>query len=151
MAYVDLNPVRSGMAEIPERSEYTSVTERIHHLTHTSNLAGKIDTPLGLHPFVGYPRLNMPKGLPFRLKDYLELLDWTSRAILENKEVHIQGVHPPILKRLQINPKHWLYMTQHFESRFKGLVGMSYTLKAACRNLGYRRTPNLGAVRQLLT
>jgi hypothetical protein len=42
-------------------------------------------------------------------------------------------------------------MTQHFESRFKGLVGASYALKAVCRKLEYQRTPNLGAVLQLLT
>ena len=29
-AYVDLNPVRAGMAEVPEASQYTSVDERIH-------------------------------------------------------------------------------------------------------------------------
>ncbi|MEL0584364.1 MAG: hypothetical protein AAES65_05725 [Candidatus Thiodiazotropha sp. (ex. Lucinoma kazani)] len=93
----------------------------------------------------------MPKGLPFRLKDYLELVDWTGRAILENKRGFIPENKPPILERLQIDSKHWLYMTQHFESRFKGLVGMSYSLKAVCRKLGYRRTPNLGAVQSLLT
>ena len=29
MAYVDLNPVRAGIAETPERSEYTSIRERL--------------------------------------------------------------------------------------------------------------------------
>jgi hypothetical protein len=41
-------------------------------------------------------------------------------------------------------------MTQHFEGRFIGLVGSSYALKAACRKLALQRTPNLGAVLQLL-
>ncbi|MES9943197.1 MAG: hypothetical protein ABW121_21900 [Candidatus Thiodiazotropha sp. 6PLUC7] len=102
-------------------------------------------------PFIGDPRQDMPKGLPFRLKDYLELVDWTGRAILENKRGFIAENQPSILERLQIDTKHWLYMTQNFESRFKGLVGMSYSLKAVCQKLGYRRTPNLGAVQSLLT
>jgi hypothetical protein len=42
-------------------------------------------------------------------------------------------------------------MAEHFESRFKGLVGAAYTLKAACETLGYRRTPSLAACRELLT
>ncbi|MES9952591.1 MAG: hypothetical protein ABW104_07125, partial [Candidatus Thiodiazotropha sp. 6PLUC2] len=80
-----------------------------------------------------------------------EILRYPGRAILENKRCFIPENQPPILERLQIDAKHWLYMTQNFESRFKGLVGMSYSLKAVCRKLGYRRTPNLGAVQSLLT
>jgi hypothetical protein len=143
MAYVDLNPVRAGMAETPEQSEYTSIAERIDQLHQDDRETEEADTPSGLQPFVGYPRQDMPKGLPFRLMDYLELVDWTGRAILANKPGYIPDHQPPILERLQIEPRHWLYMTQHFESRFKGLVGASYELKAACRKLGYRRTPNL--------
>jgi hypothetical protein len=93
----------------------------------------------------------MPKGLPLRLTDYFELVDWTGRAILENKRGFIPEQQPPILERLQIDPKHWLYMAQHFESRFKGLGGASYSLKKACQRLKYQRILNLGAVSQLVT
>ncbi|MEW8693412.1 MAG: transposase [Candidatus Thiodiazotropha endolucinida] len=151
MAYVDLNPVRAGLAETPEQSEYTSIAERSQQLTRDQDRTDDDETPHGLQPFVGYPRKDMPKGLPFRLNDYLALVDWTGRAILENKRGHIPSNQPPILERLQIDPKHWLFMTQHFESRFKGLVGASHALKAACRKLEFQRTPNLGAVEQLLT
>ncbi|MES9838906.1 MAG: transposase, partial [Candidatus Thiodiazotropha sp.] len=145
MAYVDLNPVRAGMAKTPEQSEYTSIAERTTKLRQSRNRTKKADNPADLHPFAGNPRKNMPRGLPFRLKDYLELVDWTGRAILEHKRGHIPGNQPPILKRLQIDPQHWLYMTQHFESRFKGIVGASYKLKEACQRMGYQRTPNLVA------
>ncbi|WP_316369815.1 hypothetical protein [Candidatus Thiodiazotropha sp. CDECU1] len=69
----------------------------------------------------------------------------------KRKRGYITDNQPPILERLQIDTKHWLYMTQHFESRFKGLVGMSHRLMATYRKLEYRHTPNLGAVRLLLT
>ncbi|MCU7920443.1 MAG: transposase [Candidatus Thiodiazotropha sp. (ex Epidulcina cf. delphinae)] len=149
MAYVDLNPVRAGLAETPEQSEYTSIAERIRHFKRDHNHTDEADTPTGLYPFVGYPRQEMPKGLALRLKDYLELVDWTGRAMLENKRGYIPDNQPPILERLQIDPRHWIYLAQHFESKFKGLVGASYTLKAACRRLGYQRTPNLRASKQL--
>jgi hypothetical protein len=61
------------------------------------------------------------------------------------------GHSPQILVRLQIDPRYWLYMTRHFESCFKGLVGAAYTLKTACETLGYRRTPNLSVCREMLT
>jgi REP element-mobilizing transposase RayT len=151
MAYVDLNPVRAGMAETPEQSEYTSIKERSHQFIQSPDRAEAFNTPDGLMPFAGYPRQDMSKGLPFRLKDYLELVDWTGRAILENKRGYTTEQQAPILERLQIDPKHWLYMTQHFESLFKGLVGTSYSLKTVCRKLKYQRTPNLGTVSLLFT
>ena len=52
---------------------------------------------------------------------------------------------------LQIEPRDWLYMARHFESRFKGLVGTAHALKAACAKLGYRRTPNLAVCRELFS
>ena len=85
----------------------------------------------------------MPKGLPFRLTDYLELVDWTGRVIREDSCGAIDASLPPIFERLAIEPKHWLFLAQHFESRFKGLVGGAHQLKQACRALGYQRTPGL--------
>jgi hypothetical protein len=42
----------------------------------------------------------MPKGLPFHLTDYIELLDWAGRAILEDKRGFISSEQPPMLERL---------------------------------------------------
>ena len=83
--------------------------------------------------------------------DYLELVDWTGRILREDKHGAIPSHLPPILERLQIDPKHWIYMAEHFESKFKGLVGSAFKLKATCQKLGYKRTPNISAARQLLT
>ena len=96
-------------------------------------------------PFAGYPRNNMPHGLPFRLTDYLELVDWTGRILREDKRGAIHHALPPILERLQIDPKHWMYLSKHFESKFKGLVGSAFKLKQVCQQLGYKRTVNMSA------
>jgi REP element-mobilizing transposase RayT len=147
LAYVDLNPVRAKMADTPEESDYTSVQLRIKSLLSSSNNP----QPKELLPFAGNPREGMPMGLPFRLEDYLELVDWTGRVLREDKRGSIPATCPPILERLQIDPKHWLYMTQEFESRFKGLVGTAFKLKAACAKLGYQRTPNLNMCQRLFS
>jgi hypothetical protein len=57
---------------------------------------------------------------------------------------------PPILDRLQIDPKHWLLMTNHFENQFKGFVGAAYAPNQACQNLGYKLSPGLSACKLLL-
>jgi hypothetical protein len=92
----------------------------------------------------------MPKGLAFDVHEYLQLVDWTGRAILENKRGFIPNDCPPILQRLEIDKQQWLNLTQHFESKFTGLVGTVHSLKKACKKLGYSRTPNLTVCLQLL-
>lgn len=150
LAYVDLNPIRAQLAETPEGSDYTSIQQRIRALSSSSNKELE-PQPQALLPFAGNPRKDMPKGLPFRLEDYLELVDWTGRILREDKRGSIPDYYPPILERMQIDPKHWLYMADGFESRFKGLVGTAFKLKAACARLGYKRTPNLDVCRRLLS
>ncbi|MET0065679.1 MAG: transposase [Candidatus Thiodiazotropha sp.] len=154
LVYVDLNPIRARMARTPETSDYTSIAARIEATKSSaeSTLVPKTSSqPPHLLPFVGNPRNVMPKGLPFQLSDYLELVDWSGRIIRQDKRGTIPQDLPPILERLKINPQHWVYMTHHFESPFKGLVGTAYALKQACQNLGYQRSPGLSACEQLLT
>ncbi|WP_413662377.1 hypothetical protein ACG1BZ_14130 [Microbulbifer sp. CNSA002] len=68
MAYVVLNLIRANMAKTPEDSDHTSIQQRIR--------ASILDEqPKELLPLVGGERLNMPKGLPFRLDHYLDLVD----------------------------------------------------------------------------
>jgi hypothetical protein len=150
LAYVDLNPIRSAMAETPEASDFTSVQERSEAARQASAPNDPAQQPARLLPFAGNPREEMPKGLPFRATDYLELVDWTGRQMREGKRGAIDGTLQPILDRLQIDRQHWLYMTEKFENRFKGLVGTAMRLKAVCQGLGYRRTPNAAACRALL-
>ena len=149
LAYVDLNPIRAQMADTTESSEFTSANERIATAQKAPE-ALEPQQPKSLFPFVGYPRQDMPAGLPFRLQDYLELVDWTGRQIRNDKRGSINNSIPPILDRLNIDAEHWVYNTQHFESQFKGLVGTVISIKAKFQQFGYQRTPRLGLA-ELLT
>jgi REP element-mobilizing transposase RayT len=88
MAYVDLNPIRAAMARTPEASDYTSVQERIRHPDNDC-----------LAPF----KEQADGGIPFNLKDYLELVDWGGREVKYNKPGYIPANIPPILLRLNMN------------------------------------------------
>lgn len=136
MAYVDLNPIRAKMAETPETSDYTSIKKRCESLSNDKQ-------PKNLAAFIGNPRKDMPKGLPFKLTDYIELVDVTGRCIREDKRGYIPTKLPPILERLNIETKHWLYLTQNFESNFKQLVGTAFKIKQTAQSFGYQRTPSL--------
>ncbi len=116
MAYVDLNPIRAGIAKTPEDSDYTSIQRRIR-----AAMQGK-NTP-ELLPFVGNERLNMPQGLHFEAKDYLQLVDDTGRIIRHDKRGLITAGTTTILNRLNIPIGNWLKLTTDFSRLFKGPVG----------------------------
>jgi len=122
MAYVDLNPIRAAMAKTPETSSYTSIKLRLSTLKPEFK-KNKYTQPDTLFSFIGNPRNNMPEGLPFKLNDYIDLIEWIGRQIHPSKRGAISQNTPAIIERLHFDKKHWLYVTSHFESKLKGLVG----------------------------
>ncbi len=139
MVYVDLNPIRAKIAVTPESSEHTSIKKRIEALEMTEA------QPSTLMAFVGNPREPMPQGLPFELKEYLSLVDWTGRILREDKCGAIAESFPPILDRIDIKPDKWLALTQRFEGLLKSLAGEAWELRRAAQKMGYQRTPGLSA------
>jgi REP element-mobilizing transposase RayT len=125
MAYVDLNPVRAGIATKPESSCFTSIRERIRH-EFCADTAVEAQTQCGdlieftaklkpLLQFGGAISNAHQAGMLFSFQEYLNLVDWTGRAIRNDKRGHIDNTLPPILDRLQINPEQWQINTTQFE------------------------------------
>jgi hypothetical protein len=136
MVYVELNPIRARMADTPDQSDYTSIRQRIKQALKSRQPDQIKQQPDTLFPFAGYPRKAMPEGIPFRLQDYLELVDWSGRILREDKRGAILSHIPPLLQRLDIDAKHWVYLTRNFESPFKNLVGTACNVRKACCELG---------------
>ncbi len=126
MAYVDLNPIRAGMAESPETSEHTSIQERIRPVF---NLQGAIECQTRNGDLMDFkaslkPLLHFEKGITnqhqagilYAFRDYLELVDWTGRMIRDDKRGGIGGELPPILTRLEISAEQWCINTTQFEA-----------------------------------
>ena len=76
MAYVDLNPIRAGMADRPESSAHTSVQQRIVHAQHA---------PLTLERPLPPTSGSLLRCLSIRTGEYLALVDWTGRQLREGK------------------------------------------------------------------
>ncbi|RRS08557.1 transposase [Pseudoalteromonas sp. J010] len=142
MAYVDLNPIRAKLALTPETSDFTSIKKRIDHARQ-----GK--QPNSLLRFAGSPRKNIPKGLPFELKSYLELVELTGKCIRTDKKGAILESQP-ILSRLNIEPDNWMKLTTQFSRIFHGAVGRERVLTAYCETLKRRRRTNLTNCEHLL-
>jgi hypothetical protein len=132
LAYVDLNPIRANIAKTPETSNHTSIKTRAKKAKDSSTPNHKNQQPKKLMGFVGDPRKDMPKGLPFRLTDYLELVELTGKIIRNDKRGFIDRKLPPILDRLGIHSDNWLVLTREFEENFNRWVGdTSATIQTA--------------------
>jgi len=131
MAYVDLNPIRAGICNTPETSEFTSIYERIQQQTQSSK---KQNNPqqkqVSFALFTGNPHDNRPQGgIPCLWMDYLELVDWTGRIIRKDKKGHIPQKIPNILQRLKIQPQQWKKLTYHFRQHFAFYIGTNESLQ----------------------
>ena len=134
MAYVDLNPVRAAMASTPEDSDYTSIQERIKLCFSLARAVAEQTeqevlfefTPelKALLPFLESENNTDRPGIPLAFSAYLELVDWTGRAVLNNKRGAIPSHLPPILQRLNINGKRWLSNATEFERVHRQRFGM---------------------------
>ncbi|WP_456446865.1 transposase [Thiolapillus sp.] len=142
MAYVDLNPVRAKLATTPESSKYTSVRKRVLAALH------KQTQPVELLPFVGNHRQDSPKGLSFSLEDYLELMDWTGRAIREDKAGYIDAAQLPILQRLGLEGRSWQELTRSFERLFHSLVGRPDRMEVVVETRAQRWVQGIGNCRR---
>ncbi|MGF1757126.1 hypothetical protein L4D76_04065 [Photobacterium sagamiensis] len=54
------------------------------------------------------------EGIPMRLMDYLELVDWTGRQLRKGKTRYIESHTPPILQRLNFEQQNWLKACTQF-------------------------------------
>ena len=144
MAYVDLNPIRAKMATTLEKSDHTSIAKRVYGLKH------KKEQPQQLIPFVGNPRQDMPKGIPFALKDYCELVDITGRIIRHDKAGHIDHQQQPILQRLGLSGEQWLTLTTEFEKHFCYAVGAEMMMRQFKQHTGHQRIRGMGKAKILL-
>jgi REP element-mobilizing transposase RayT len=125
MAYVDLNPIRAGIASTPEDSEFTSIYERIRALR------GIRPTGIRLRRFQ-----SKRETLPLTSSDYLQLVDWTGRSIRGDKRGSIDRDLPPIFERLNIDKEAWIQSMRPKGNVFGRAMGKLNHLQLHAKALG---------------
>ena len=170
MTYVDLNPIRAGLADSPEESLYTSAHLRIASRQAVDRLAAiaaandgnqssppsvlieekiKANSANWLAPF--QDRRSQPgKGiLSMELTDYLNLLDWTGRALRADKTGAIPDNMLPIMERFQIQNEHWLAAVESYGNVFFRAVGKTSLMAETAGRIGVRWLKGVRASRLL--
>ena len=143
MAYVDLNPIRAGIAATPETSAFTSICARIEALR-----AGRDSQAVPLLSFC-VPGSTDSGSLPFPLADYLTLVDWSGRAVRVDKRDAIDADLPPLLVRLNIDPSAWQQAMRPRGIVFGRALGRLDRLKRHAMALGQAWIRGLAAAERL--
>ena len=112
MAYIDLNPIRAGVTDSLETSEFTSIRQRLHDLAceqvSTFRTVCESSSKVSLMPLVKFDQDAHPNPLGVVAKDYIELVDWVGRYMVAEKCGKIGCSAPPVLEKLQLNPEAFL-------------------------------------------
>ncbi|MFT5756070.1 MAG: REP element-mobilizing transposase RayT [Alteromonadaceae bacterium] len=130
MAYVDLNPIRAALVDTLENSDFTSIQQRLMALAKAKQTKAKQAQPDNLSPFTYYqPHSKKQIGLPFRLLDYIELVEWTGRCIRKDKRGVIPAHIKPIFERFNVNAQDWLNIITDFNRHYISAAGSDIRLK----------------------
>ncbi len=133
MAYVDLNPIRANLSRSLDDSAFTSIQERLKRYRIASN---KTDDRPWLKSFAGAGITKGRSALPLRESDYFALVDWTGRAIRDDKRGAIPSTVQPILQQLGVHQDNWVTNTRHFGSRFHRALGRINQIRRLARRSG---------------
>jgi hypothetical protein len=140
MAYVDLNPIRAGMADRLEHSVHTSVHERIAALRAHPEQAAEPLRPVagGLHPVT-----------PLSTADYLQILDWTGRALVPGKRGRIVDDAPAILSVVDRDAGRWAQRVDGFGNGWVRVAGSVQDLMALAERVGQQWLKGIGLALRL--
>ena len=95
-------------------------------------------SPAGkLLPFANQAPEDPERVIPYEIQDYLELVDWSGRAVVEGKLGSIPDNLPSILERLKIDPAAYIKFVNCSEkTRFGNFIGPVEAMRDLAERFG---------------
>ncbi len=135
MAYVDLNPIRAGIANTLQRSRHTSVKHRLAHAKRDwRTLAQR------MMPIAGW----IDHVASVTTADYLHLLEWTGRQLMPGKKGRIAANVPSVLQTLEHMPERWATRVKAVGSGYWRVVGEVDDLITIAKRMGQAWLKGIG-------
>lgn len=122
MAYVDLNPVRAGIADSLQDSDFTSLQARLREATAEQEPEGP-STP-ALRSFQETHSSPIPDNrLPGSFPDYLALVEWTGRCQHPEKSGALPANAPSILEQVGLSTGQWFVLLSKQREQSNSAIG----------------------------
>lgn len=174
MVYVDLNPIRAGLAETPEESDFTSIQERIRGWQNEAMRAVVISGDAVEE--IPFPDECVPRSEPVEVTEgsasmtriflcpiesdgerrgilgmtvaeYIDLVDRSGRLVRLNKRGAIDPDLAPILMRIGASPGEWTDTVSRFGSKFQIAAGQIANLRRFAALIGRRWVKGIAPAR----
>jgi hypothetical protein len=170
MQYIELNPIRAGMAKSLDESEFTSAFERLMGEKAKRRVQGyerkrrkgekltarqkallkgeraKLRDSQWLAPLD-------EEGSPFEgfeVSEYLAMVEAGGRRVRSGKRGSVPESVPPLLERLDLDAKCWLEVLEGFGRLFFRVAGKGESMAAAAERAGRRSYHGVRAGRRWL-
>jgi hypothetical protein len=121
MAYVDLNPIRAGVAQELEDSDFTSIQRRLQ-----GSRPETAEPEALLQPLTG----TGAEGPRMTLRAYVDLLRWTARGTPSGARAHGFSTGFSIPEAVRAPPDWWIGCACRIEEVFASAVGLPRSLRA---------------------
>lgn len=142
MTYVDLNPIRAGLASLPEDAQFTSIRERLLSAACTPAVA------TGLMPFLDQAAKGSP-SLPVHFDDYVEIVRFAAKSLQVQQAVAVPPEVASRLERYSLDSASFIDMLRNYHRCFFTMIGHAHRIDTESKRRGYKRRPGIGAARQL--
>ncbi len=142
MSYVDLNPIRAGIADNLESSSHTSALHRIARI--------KANTAAAKEPLDAIHANTPVAFLPITTEDYLDLIDWTARLTRPDKHGKVAATEPPILRKLGLSNSQWHQQMLGTETRYWRAIGSAQALIEKAAAIGQSWLKGLGEAQRMM-
>ena len=125
MAYVDLNSVRTGIADDLPSSQHTSICRRLQRPADDRNYLDAVADP----SLLGRVAISEASNI--------QLVAWTGRQLHPGKRGVIAGDSPPALQNIA-EPTQWMRQVRGIESRYCRAIGSAEALIEKAKAMGQR-------------
>jgi putative transposase len=134
MAYVDLNPVRSGLVRFAEDAQHTSLKARIDGRdAHLVAFSGRTSS--------------VAEQIAIEYHEYLNLVRWSAGCVRSRRRGRAPSGCVHVLARMQLSHDQWVREVSHFGHWYYRAVGSLASIERYCSYLGQRWLKGVGRSR----